>query len=140
MQKSLFTSFIVSLTAILLLGLCSCGKKHPCTGEWRGKTYYGEYLYLTVNKKGTYNLQIFKKEPQTIPNLSMEDHYIYSGKWEKVSDDVIELNYDSFTSLWNGKSEDVNSNGKFYLQSDGAFTQNNMNFANPICKLTKHSD
>lgn len=140
MKKSLISTLIVLLTIILLMGLCSCGKKHPCTGTWRGKTYRGECLYLTVTKKGTYDLMIFEKDPQTLPNLSLDDQCSFQGKWEKVSDDAIELNYDSFTSIQNQKSNEVSSSGKFYLQSDGAFTQNNMNFSNPICIMTKHGE
>lgn len=140
MKKIINSMFIVALTTILLFSLTSCGKSHDCIGYWKGKTYYGQYIYLTINKKGNYSMDVFPHEPDVIPQLSRDPRYTYSGKWEKESDDVIKMPYDSFSNYDGKERNQVYSNGEFYLQGDGSLTQNNMNFSNPICKLSKIHD
>ena len=137
MEKLIRSTSIVALVIILLFSFTSCGKSHSCTGSWNGETHYGEFLHLSVDNKGTYTLMIFKKKPTGIPQLETDNFYLYKDKWERVSDNVIELKYSSFESKWNGSSSTISSIGKFYLMNDGAFTQNNMNFSNPLCKMKK---
>ena len=135
-NKLTWTSSIIAtiLMSIVFCG-CSGSPKFPSqfVGKWADQINRNQRVEVSIEKNGEYKVKITQTNRQG-------DVSYYRGQVVKVNDDVIKLPSASYMHDANNQTAIVQAHSRFFLRSDGAFSNTEVGLERPYGYLVKLND